>query len=266
MSAQTNFNIENMIGRHPTSQQVFQEFSHVCRKEYTVTRALCMNCLCIEESRFTSRNPIPINCTCEEIPPYVSEQCIHCAAIKEEITFLKNEIRRISTMYGIEVAETLEMNPLFLQTIEKLVFRVQLLEQVILRQLIRTETAERNDRDDDVSMSEDSTIVDDNNDEDAMDTLSYDGNPSPDNHRTPTFVPHSGVLPDDEDNNDEDAMDADDEDDNEQPDTDDDAEIDSITRNMNKIDITETESLDNGNRKRKRPESPELWLYDGSMV
>ena len=25
--------------------------------------------------------------------------------------------------------------------------------------------------------------------------LSYDGNPSPDNHRTPTFVPHSGVLP-----------------------------------------------------------------------
>ena len=240
MSAQTNFNIENIIGRHPTSQQVFQEFSHVCCKEYTVTRALCMNCLCIEESRFTSRNPIPINCTCEEIPPYVSEQCIHCAAIKEEITFLKNEIRRISTMYGIEVAETLEMNPLFLQTIEKLVFRVQLLEQVILRQLIRTETAERNHRDDDVSMSEDSTIVDDNNDEDAMDA-------------------------DDEDNNDENAMDADDEE-NEQPDTDDDAEIDSITRNMNKIDITETESLDNGNRKRKRPESPELWLYDGSMV
>ena len=240
MSAQTNFNIENIIGRHPTSQQVFQEFSHVCRKEYTVTRALCMNCLCIEESRFTSRNPIPVNCTCEEIPAYVSEQCIHCAVIKEEITFLKNEIRRISTMYGIEVAETLEMNPLFLQTIEKLVFRVQLLEQVILRQMIRTETAERNDRDDDASMSEDSTIVDDDNDEDAMDA-------------------------DDEDDNDEDAMDADDEE-KEQPDTDDDAEIDSITRNMNTIDITETESLDNGNKKRKRPESPELWLYDGSMV
>jgi hypothetical protein len=240
MSAQTNFNIENIIGRHPTSQQVFQEFSHVCRKEYTVTRALCMNCLCIEESRFTSRNPIPINCTCEEIPPYVSEQCIHCAVIKEEITFLKNEIRRISTMYGIEVAETLEMNPLFLQTIEKLVFRVQLLEQVILRQMIRTETAERNDRDDDASMSEDSTIVDDDNDEDAMDA-------------------------DDEDDNDDDAMDADDEE-KEQPDTDDDAEIDSITHNMNKIDITETEFIDNGNKKRKRPESPELWLYDGSMV
>ena len=26
-------------------------------------------------------------------------------------------------------------------------------------------------------------------------TLSYDGKPSPDNPRTPTFVPHSGVLP-----------------------------------------------------------------------
>ena len=26
-------------------------------------------------------------------------------------------------------------------------------------------------------------------------SLSYDGNPSPDHHRTPTFVPHSGVLP-----------------------------------------------------------------------
>jgi hypothetical protein len=228
MSSQSNFNVENIIGRDSTIHQVFQEFSHICRNEYTVSRALCMSCLRAEECRFISRNQIPTKCTCEEIPAYVTEQCIHCAEIKEEITFLKNEIRRTSTMYGIEVAETLEMNPLFLQTIEKLVFRVQVLEQVLLHQLIRTETAECNAQADD-SMSEESTLVDD-----------------------------AGNMEDDEDN------DAEDE---EQPDTDDDdAEIESITRDVDQIDIAETESLDNGNRKRKRPESPELWLYDGNMV
>lgn len=233
MSSQSNFNVENIIGRDSTIHQVFQEFSHICRNEYTVSRALCMNCLRAEECRFISRNSIPIKCTCEEIPSYVSEQCIHCAEIKEEITFLKNEIRRTSTMYGIEVAETLEMNPLFLQTIEKLVFRVQVLEQVLLRQLINTETAERNAQADD-SMSEESTLVDD-----AVD------------------------MEDDE----HESIDMEDDEDKDQPDTDDDdAEIESITRNVEQIDITETESLDNGNRKRKRPESPELWLYDGNMV
>jgi hypothetical protein len=161
-------------------------------------------------------------------------------------------------MYGIEVAETLEMNPLFLQTIEKLVFRVQVLEQVLLRQLINTETA-----------------------------ITYEDKSSPVIPPTPTLLRRSGVLPErnaqaddsmseestliddagDMEDDEHESIDMEDDEDKDQPDTDDDdVEIESITRNVEQIDITETESLDNGNKKRKRPESPELWLYDGNMV
>lgn len=144
-SSQSNFDIENIVDRYTTFQKIFREYVHECRQEYTVSRALCINCVRrLEASRGFPHKMIPTECMCSDIPPYVSEQCVHCSAIKEEIVFLKNEIRRSCTTYGIEVAETLETNPLFSETIEKLVLRIEILEQVLLRQFIDTETAARN--------------------------------------------------------------------------------------------------------------------------
>ena len=166
-SSQSNFVIENIVrtpyakqargvrglssndnvNRYTTFQQIFREYNHTCRQEYTVSRALCVYCFHrLEASRGFPKKMIPAKCVCLDIPSYVSEQCVHCDAIKEEIVFLKNEIRRSCTTYGIEVAETLETNPLFGQTIDKLVLRIEILEQVLLRQLIDTETAARKEQ------------------------------------------------------------------------------------------------------------------------
>ena len=52
-----------------------------------------------------------------------------------------------------------------------------------------------------------------------------------------------------------------------EPDTEtNDDEVDSITRGILQMNRAETESIDSSSKKRKRPESPELWLYDGNMV
>jgi hypothetical protein len=63
---------------------------------------------------------------------------------------MKNEIRRAGLNYGIEVAETLETNPLFEVTIERFVLRIQMMEQILLRQQIERGNV-RNDDEDEVS-------------------------------------------------------------------------------------------------------------------
>ena len=230
MTTQSNFNIENIVHRCATSQQLFQEYTHECRQEYTIAYALCVNCTHrLEVSRGIHKKPAPTECYCDDIPPYVSEQCIHCAAIKEEIVFLKNEIRRSCATYGIEVAETLETNPLFGETIEKLVFRIEILEQILLRQLIDAETAARKqppaDEDEDEAANDDATTVSENEEPEY-------------NADTET-----------------------------QSDNDEDHEIESITRGIAQINPDgDSGKNERTVRKRPRPESPELWLYDGSMV
>jgi hypothetical protein len=89
----------------------------------------------VEVSHGVQMKPVPNECHCCDIPPHVSVQCVHCAEIKEEIVFLKNEIRRSCMSYGLEVAETLETNPLFGETVDKLVFRAHMLENVLLAQI-----------------------------------------------------------------------------------------------------------------------------------
>jgi hypothetical protein len=306
MTTQSNFNVENIVGRYTTSRQVFQEYAHICRNEYKVTRALCKNCLFrLEETRGISHKPIPKECVCDDIPPHITEKCIQCEEIKEEISFLKNEIRRTSVVYGIEVAETLEMNPLFLETIEKLVFRVEILEQVLLRQWIDMETATRLNQDntpDDVSELSEEYILEEDDDLDEIETcdieqeegeepdeiddMEKDLSPNranvmnmangfiqkpdlnipiniqeyterPMKFKSDTNYCFNGMsvnylhvtLPQPQF----------------EPETNDD-EIDSITRHISRMDIVDEEIDDTDNKKRKRPDSPELWLYDGNMV
>jgi hypothetical protein len=149
---------------------------------------------------------------CSDIPSYVSEQCVHCAAIKEEIVFLKNEIRRSCTTYGIEVAETLETNPLFSETIEKLVLRIEILEQVLLRQLIDTETAARNgqqqddvdDVPDDVSELSEEPAVDEHASESETDEDETEPNEEEDTAKEEGEVTEESYQEDQEENEDED--------------------------------------------------------------
>jgi hypothetical protein len=66
---------------------------------------------------------------------------------------MKNEIRRAGLNYGIEVAETLETNPLFGVTIERFVLRIQMMEQILLRQQIERGNVRDNDEDEVSEMS-----------------------------------------------------------------------------------------------------------------
>jgi len=275
-SSQSNFVIENIVNRYTTFQQIFREYNHKCRQEYTVSRALCVYCFHrLEASRGFPKKMIPAKCVCLDIPSYVSEQCVHCAEIKEEIVFIKNEIRRTSTTYGIEVAETLETNPLFGQTIDKLVLRIEILEQVLLRQLIDTETAARkeqfeNNEDnvselseepelartpesegvqessrDDLSSKKDDEEVHQVSDDETIFSCDYVRTHTLSASQIHVNIPQPTPEPDTESVDDE---------------------IESITRVIEQINVNDTENESVNSRKRPRPESPELWLYDGSMA
>jgi hypothetical protein len=83
---------------------------------------------------------------------------------------MKNEIRRAGLNYGIEVAETLETNPLFEVTIERFVLRIQMMEQILLRQQIERGNVRDNDEDEvsemSVSINEEHDDQEDENEED----------------------------------------------------------------------------------------------------
>jgi hypothetical protein len=129
-----SFNIENMVDRQSSYAKILCEYSHVCSLQYKVEYPLCQTCI----RRLETRGNSPNECTCGE-SKYITEHCAKCSEIKEEIQFLRNEIRRSCTNYGIEVAESLETSPLFEQSIDRLVLRIQLLEQVLLYQHIERE-------------------------------------------------------------------------------------------------------------------------------
>jgi hypothetical protein len=130
----------------------------------------------VEVSHGVQMKPVPNECHCCDIPPHVSVQCVHCAEIKEEIVFLKNEIRRSCMSYGLEVAETLETNPLFGETVDKLVFRAHMLENVLLAQITdpenRTADEDNATPTEPVSMEEPYKVYDDVPDD--VSELSYE--------------------------------------------------------------------------------------------
>jgi hypothetical protein len=145
MYAKASFRNEKFVSRRNTYADICAEYAHNCVMEYKVERPVCPHCLNRLEtnalrSTLSQNMKSSSECTCCEYTSFVLEHCNRCSSIKEEVQFLRNEIRRTSLNYGLEVAETLEINPLFEQSIEKLVLRIQMLEQVLLRQQIDNAT------------------------------------------------------------------------------------------------------------------------------
>lgn len=309
MSSNTHhkFNLEDIATRQSQYQFIVREYTHRCRMEYSVTRALCDNCIHrIEISRGVQMKLVPNECNCCDITPHVSEQCYRCSEIKEEIVFLKNEIRRAGINYGIEVAETLEPNPLFRETIDKLVLRIQMLDQVLLRQLIDTETVNRRKAEpgnnaestdeDNAADSDDVSVLDD------ISEISFDTE-LPENYHanlhSPTTPANVNIIS---------MGDSDDETENDpymftpknihnenirkivipnssdptnkmfatqnklyvnipqpQPEKEekDDDDVASLIHEIVQVAVSSELDIEVG-EKRKRPDSPELWLYDGT--
>ena len=152
MSSST-FSIEDYVSRRNTYREIHNEYAHECVMEYKTERPTCPHCMHqLETQVYSLQTNFKTNtvCTCAEYTCYVSEHCKRCSLIKDEISFMKNEIRRAGLNYGIEVAETLETNPLFEVTIERFVLRIQMMEQILLRQQIERGNV-RNDDEDEVS-------------------------------------------------------------------------------------------------------------------
>jgi hypothetical protein len=177
MFAQSRFSMESFVSKTPMFAEVEQEYAHVCKMEQLTKYPTCVACLTRTEHEFHKRafwQPRD-ECTCDELPSHTHEECKDCVAIADEIQFVRNEIVRLCTSYGIEVAQTLEINPLFSQSIERLVVRVRVMEQLLLRQQIHRNTGHVSDAESESdNMSELTLLSDDDNDIDNDDTHTHD--------------------------------------------------------------------------------------------
>jgi hypothetical protein len=165
MSARnTTSNLERMVTRTPLFATYYTEFKHTCKMEYCVERLTCDWCMSRIEQGLNSYAKPKLNgdCVCALLPSKISENCIRCGDIKEEIQFIRSEIIRTCTNYGIEVAQTLETNPLFPETIEKMALSITVLEHILRRQEIHRELDAENDYDEDISLDDSDSDTDDN--------------------------------------------------------------------------------------------------------
>lgn len=114
--------------------EIVKEYGHKCTMEYKVEYPECENCVKTRHSAYNKGN-----CSCAEMPHYVSEQCPKCVTIQNDIYYLKSEIQRTAMNYGIDVAATLETKPDFAEDIENLVVRIKIMERLLIIQKIETE-------------------------------------------------------------------------------------------------------------------------------
>jgi hypothetical protein len=136
MSAFRN-NIEDHVSRnniHSIVQGYITEYTHECEMVARENRPVCEPCLYQTEMAFTHMGRCRARCHCDTLVPTITMECIKCTEIKEEIQFIRSEIVRASTNYGIEVAASLVQNPLFSQTIGRMVVRARVLENILMHQ------------------------------------------------------------------------------------------------------------------------------------